>query len=213
MQNVPEALVYGASGGIGSALVRLLKTEGWRVFAAAREPERIPAEADAKLVFDTDDLAALRETSFKLAQETEGLDLVVYAAGSLRADLFAKLSTEDWSNVLSTNLTGAFAAATHSLDLMSSQGHMVFIGAYVDHLLLPKMAAYAAAKAGLEPMVEILRKEQRKLRFTIVRPGAVDTAFWEHAPFRKPDNAKSPQVVAQAILDHHLSGTLGDLNL
>ncbi len=208
-----DALIWGASGGIGSALVTMLKQEGWRVFAAARNRDRIPSEADFKLPFDTEDLNTFQEVNFTVAYESNGIDLVVYAAGGLRSGMMRDLSLEEWSAVTSGNLTGAFLAASHSLSAMHPQGHMAFIGAYTEHLILPKMGAYAAAKAALEPLVAILRKENRKMRFTIVRPGAVDTAMWNNAPFKKPSNAKSPVIVARAILDHHQSDNSGDLNL
>jgi NAD(P)-dependent dehydrogenase (short-subunit alcohol dehydrogenase family) len=75
------------------------------------------------------------------------------------------------------------------------------------------MGAYAVAKAAIEPLVAVLRKENRKMRFTIVRPGAVDTDLWNNAPFKKPADVKTPQSVARAILDHYQSGEAGDLNL
>jgi len=54
-------LIWGASGGIGSEMVRILKNDDWRVFAAARNKERIPAEADEKLYFDTNDISTLSD--------------------------------------------------------------------------------------------------------------------------------------------------------
>jgi short-subunit dehydrogenase len=90
---------------------------------------------------------------------------------------------------------------------------MLFMGAYVDHVTLPKMAAYAVAKAGLETMVTVLRKENRKHKFSVIRPGAVDTPFWENAPFKKPVDAKSPETVARAILAHYQAGQNSDLDL
>lgn len=210
---MPTALIWGASGGIGAALVRTLKQAGWRVFAAARDTSRVPAEADDVLAFDVHDRGTLRDVNFALASESDGVELVVYAVGSLRADKLTDLAADDWATVLSSNLTGAYLAASHSVSLLNESGHMVFIGAYIDHVILPKMGAYAVAKAGLDPLVGVLRKEHRKRRFTLVRPGAVDTAFWEHAPFRKPPDSKPPEAVARAILEHHNAGTQGDLNL
>ena len=208
-----DALIWGASGGIGSALVTTLKQENWHVFAVARHVARIPSAADVKLPFEANDLKTLREVNLTVAQESRGIDLMVYAAGGLQAGSVAQLSLDDWQQVISGNLTGAFLAASHSLSLMQPKGHLVFIGAYINHLVLPKMGAYAAAKAALEPLIAILRKENRTMRFTIVRPGAVDTPFWGNAPFKKPENAKAPNVVARAILDYHLSDMYGDLDL
>jgi NADP-dependent 3-hydroxy acid dehydrogenase YdfG len=208
-----DALIWGASGGIGSALVTTLKQENWRVFAAGRNLTHIPSEADYKLRFDADDPHTLRDVNYTVANESSGIELMIYAAGGLRAGMIREFSLEDWLVVMSGNVTGAFLAASHSLGVMQPQGHMIFIGAYINHLILPKMGAYAVAKAAIEPLVAVLRKENRKLRFTIVRPGAVDTDLWNNAPFKKPADAKTPQTAARAILAHHQSGEVGDLNL
>jgi NAD(P)-dependent dehydrogenase (short-subunit alcohol dehydrogenase family) len=208
-----NALIWGASGGIGRALVRILKQNGWQVFAAARDITRIPDEADFTYTFDAAIPATISETQLLVAQDSRGLDLVIYAAGSLRPALLKKTEPDDWSVVIDANLTGAFLAASGSLYMLNDAGHLMFMGAYVDHVTLPKMASYAVAKAGLETMVDILRKENRRQRFSVVRPGAVDTAFWENAPFKKPANAKSPEAIAQAILEHYNKGENSDLNL
>jgi len=209
---MPDALIWGASGGIGSATVRTLKANGWRVFAAARNMAQIPP-ADRKFPLDLDDENTLKDAAQTIAQESAGLDLVVYAVGGLRAESIAKMGRSDWEETILSNLTGAFMAASYSLNILKPDGQLVFIGAYVDHLILPKMSAYATAKAGLEAFVAALRKENRTLRCSIVRPGPVATDFWANAPFRMPANAKAPEVVAEAILTHHQSGEKGDLNL
>jgi NAD(P)-dependent dehydrogenase (short-subunit alcohol dehydrogenase family) len=210
---MPDALIWGASSGIGRALIALLKQHDWRVFAAARDTSRVPAEVDFDAHFDAVDSDSIDQVAMLVAQETEGLDLVVYAAGGLEADRLKNMSDEAWSQVLTSNLTGAFKTARPSLSLLNEGGHMMFIGAYIDHLILPKMGAYAAAKAALEAFVKVLAKENRRHKFTLVRPGAVDTAFWESAPFKLPSNAKSPTEVANAMLARFHEDKSGDLNL
>lgn len=208
-----EALIWGASGGIGQALVADLKRRDWRVFAAARDESRIPPQADFTYRFDAGVAHTVTGIPPLIAPETDGLDLMVYAAGALRSALLDTLTVDEAARVLSSNFTGAWLAAQASLPLMKAGGHMVFIGAYIDHLLLPKMGVYAAAKAALEPMVKVLARENRRLKFTLVRPGAVDTGFWVNAPFKLPKDAKPPQAVAEAILQHYHAGGSGDLNL
>ena len=208
-----DILIWGASGGIGQALVRLFKQEGWRVSAAARDVAQIPDEADFTYHFDATTPGTIAETQIMVAQYTQGLDLVIYAAGDLRPELLKKTDLDDWFAVMQANLTGAFLTTSSTLYLLNDGGHMMFMGGYVDHVMLPKMAAYAVAKAGLETMVTVLRKENRKHKFSVVRPGAVDTPFWDKAPFKKPVDAKSPEMVAQAILAHYLAGQNSDLNL
>ena len=208
-----EALIWGASGGIGSALVTHLKQNNWRVFAAARHEDRIPPQADYTYAFDADQPPSIAAVAPLIAPESDGLDLMFYAAGSLRNGLLDRLTPDDWAAVMNSNVTGAWLAAQASLPLMKEGCYAMFIGAYIDHLVLPKMGVYAAAKAALDPLVKVLAKENRKQKFGILRPGPVATAFWDNAPFKQPQDAKNPAVIAQAILDHVASGSGGDLNL
>jgi len=208
-----DALIWGASGGMGRALVEKLTGDGWRVFAAAREPERIPNGAYRRYRFEAVDRPALTEMALDLAHETPGLDLWVYAVGELRADLLRKMPDDGWAAVFDSNLSGAFMAINQTVHLLNEGGQAAFIGAYVDHLILPKMGAYAAAKAGLEALVQVLQKEQRKVNFTLVKPGAVDTPFWNTAPFKIPADAKSPETVAEAIVEQYRQGARGVLAL
>jgi 3-oxoacyl-[acyl-carrier protein] reductase len=210
---MPDAMIWGASGGMGKALVNQLTPAGWRVFAAARDKQDIPENAFERYSFDAADSSAVKDIALDLAHQTSGLDLWAYVAGELQAELLRKMSPQAWSAVLDSNLNGAFLTISHTVHLMQEGGQAVFIGAYIDHLILPKMGAYAVAKAGLEPLVNVLQKENRKVNFTLVKPGAVATDFWENAPFKMSADAKSPDVVAQAILDQYQNGRRGILAL
>lgn len=208
-----EALIWGASGGMGRAIVSHLKSHGWHVFAAARDEGRIPPEADFTYRFDATVPHTIASIPPLIAPESEGIDLMVYAAGAMRNGMLDKLSPDDYALVMNSNFMGAWLAAQACLPLMKEGGHTVFIGAYAEHLMLPKMGMYAAAKAALDPLVKVLAKENRKLKFTLLRPGAVDTGFWANVPFKLPKDAKPPTAIAEAILHRYESGESGDLNL
>lgn len=210
---MPDALIWGAAGGMGQALTNQLNDAGWRVFAASRNVEAIPDGVYERYQFEASDQTAIRDIAIDLAHQTDGFDLWVYAAGELQADLLRKTKPDAWSAVLDSNLNGAFLTISQTVHLINDGGQAAFIGAYIDHLILPKMGAYAVAKAGLEPMVNVLQKENRKINFTLVKPGAVATDFWENAPFRMPADAKSPDVVAQAIVSQFEKGQRGILAL
>jgi NAD(P)-dependent dehydrogenase (short-subunit alcohol dehydrogenase family) len=138
---------------------------------------------------------------------------VIYAAGGLNANLLEKLTSEEWNATLTANLTGAFLASRASLNLLKRDGHLILIGAYTEKITLPRMGAYVAAKSGLESLVTVLQKENRKLKITLVRPPAVDTPFWQNVPFRLPASALQPQQVASAMIAHYVKGEVGELNL
>ena len=210
---MPDALIWGAAGGMGQALTKHLNNAGWRVFAASRDKEAIPEGVYERYQFNATDYSAIRDIAIDLAHQTSGLDLWVYAAGELQADLLNKMSPNAWSAVLDSNLNGPFLTISQTVHLIKEDGQAAFIGAYIDHLILPKMGAYAVAKAGLEPMVSVLQKENRKVNFTLVKPGSVATNFWKNVPFRMPADAKTPDVVAQAIVTQYENGQRGILAL
>jgi NAD(P)-dependent dehydrogenase (short-subunit alcohol dehydrogenase family) len=208
-----NALVWGASGGIGQALVRLFKSEGWQVYGAGRTTAQIPDSADLAVHFDADYEHSFEAVVMRVAQETTELDVMVYAVGELAYDKLEGIGLDGWNRTLRSNLTGAYLATVHGMSLMKEGAHHVYIGAYIDHLRLPKMGAYVAAKAGLQELVTVLQKEHRKHKFTLVRPGAVDTPFWEQVSLKLPANAKQAEDVARAILARVASGEAGDLDL
>jgi len=210
---VSEVLIWGASGGIGSALVTLCKTNGWTVYAAARHEDRIPMGAEMTTVFRAEDTYSIQSAAYSVGQASAGLDLVVYAAGGMAASTIDSFSADDWSAVIDANLNGAARCAAASLSLLKEGGHLMIVGAYIDKISFPKFGAYAAAKAGLEPLITILSKENRKLKFTLVRPGAVDTPFWRNVPFNLPKGAATPESVAAAIIERFNGGTAGVLDL
>lgn len=210
---MPEALIWGASGGIGSALVDLLLERDWQVYAAARTVSHIPDGVEASYEFDARSPETIEQTGMFVAQQSDGIDLMVYAAGDLVFDKLDGVDVSGWHATIDSNLTGAFYTARVTLPLLKPGGHMVFIGAYPDHVQIPKMGPYAVAKAGLDSLVAVLTRENRRQRFTLLRPGPVDTAFWEQVSFKLPADAKAPSVVAKAVLDRHESGESGYLDL
>lgn len=210
---MPTALIWGASGGIGSALVKTLKSNGWTVYGAARNTDNVPAEADETFQFDANQPDSYKEIALVMAQEGVSLDLVVYAAGGIVAGKMEDLGAENWRAVMDANLNGAYLGAQSVLHLVPKGGHIMIVGAYVDKITLPKFGAYTTAKAGLDPMMTILSKENRRKHFTLVRPPAVASAFWDNVPFNMPDGALSPQDVAQAILEQYNSESSGLLDL
>jgi NAD(P)-dependent dehydrogenase (short-subunit alcohol dehydrogenase family) len=210
---MPEILIWGASGGIGGAMVTLCKAQGWTVYAAARHEDRIPQDVDLTVSFRAEDPYSIQSAAYSVGQATSGLDLVVYAAGGMMAAALDSINANDWSAVMDANLNGAARCAAVSVSLLKEGGHLMIIGAYVDKISLPKFGAYAAAKAGLEPLVTVLSKEHRKLRFTLVRPGAVDTPFWRNVPFSLPKGAATPESVAAAMLERFRTGQTGLLDL
>jgi NAD(P)-dependent dehydrogenase (short-subunit alcohol dehydrogenase family) len=208
-----NALIWGATGGIGRALLEKLNAEGWTTFAVARDARQIDTIADYAFEAVFDNPSSLEQTVLLIAQEVDQIDLWIYAAGDIVFAKVSQMDPADWQKVISANLNAAFYTIHFSLPLLSEKAHIFFLGAQSERLRLPGMAAYAAAKAGMEAFVTAFGKEERKQRVTLVRPGAVATPFWDKVPLNLPSGADSPETVAQKMMDAYQSGHKGQLDL
>ncbi len=206
-------VVWGANGGIGQAVAASQRALGNTVIEIARDTSLL-TQADHTIDADINDWNDVQSAAHQIAVEHEAVDLCVYAVGDIALDTVDTLDVADWERIIDANLTGAFRMTQAFLPLMADKSHLVFLGAMIEKLVLPKFAAYAAAKAGLEVFAKTLaREERRKLRVTIVRPGAVDTGFWEKVPLKLPKRHITPADVADAIQAAHSSGYSGLLDV
>ena len=195
------ALIWGAAGDIGRAFADKLKADGWQIIAVSRRGDDLGGVADLALAADVADPFAVQRAVLAAGQEAGEAGLFVYAAGDIAAEPAARMAPETFRRILDANLTGAYHAYHYSQPLLAADAVLVFVGAVSERMRLPGLSAYAAAKAGLEAFAEALRKEERKRRVLVVRPGAVRTKFWQKVPFRMPGNALAPEQVAEKIVE------------
>ncbi len=192
------ALIWGVTGGIGSALAKLLISEGWQVAGTARN--EIQARRIVPLAFEVDvsNSTSVREGVAAMAQEIGGVDWWVFAIGDILSKPVSEMDESEWQRILNANLNGVFYAIHESQALLSDHAPIYIVGAVSERMRLPGLAAYAAAKAGVEALADVLRKELRRT-VVVVRPGAVNTEFWKKVPFRLPANALKPDELAQKM--------------
>ncbi len=207
------AMVWGAGGGIGRALVNQLAGEDWTVLALTHRPSKLnnltPYVIDANVAAPFEVQLAVSSAS----QIVTEVNLWIYTVGDITSAKTAEMPAETWQRLVDANLTGAFLTTHYSLPLLAPDAHLIFVGAISERLRLPGLGAYTAAKAGLEAWAEVLGKEERKRRVSLIRPAAVDTPFWEKVPLKLPATALSAQVVAQKIIEayHHQHKGILDL--
>ena len=210
---VQNAMVWGAGGGIGQALVSTLSKEGWHVVALGRGVAALRDLASDVIEVDVADEGAVQRAVEEAKKRVDQVDLWVYSVGDIAASKVADAQPDSWQRILDANLTGAYLTTHYSLPLVARDAHMIFLGAISERLRLPRLSAYASAKAGIEAFVEVLGKEERKRRITLVRPAAVDTPLWDKVPFNLPAKALSPEDAAQRILAAHRDNHRGVLDL
>jgi NAD(P)-dependent dehydrogenase (short-subunit alcohol dehydrogenase family) len=207
-----NSLIWGASGGIGQALLRALTQRGDVVGGVSRHPDDLVGLTDFRYEADVADAFAVQRAVYAAAQDLAPVNLWIYTIGDITARPVADTDPAAWRRIVDANLTGAFLATHYSTPLLADDAHLIFVGAYSERLRLPGLAAYAAAKAGLEAFVAALAKEERRRRVTLVRPGAVDTPLWAKMPVRLPRTALTPDDLAQRILAFHEAGSSGILD-
>ena len=207
------ALIWGAGGGIGRALVEKLSDQGWKTIAISRDSSELISLTDHVIEADVAEPRDVEAAVYAAAMETESVDLWIYAVGDITSAKVGDMDDGSWARILNANLSGAYLATHHSLPLLTEDAHLIYLGAVSERLRLPGLSAYAAAKAGLEAFGEALGKEERKKRVTVVRPGAVATSLWDKVPMKVPADAPTPAKVAGRILEASESGHKGVLDL
>lgn len=183
------ALVTGGSRGIGAAIAARLASEGAAVAvnysgseaAASQVADAIRGAGGTALVLraDISDPEAADALVVKAAEELGGLDVVVNNAGITRDGLLVRMSDADWSDVIATNLTGAFAVtrAAGRLMMKARRGSIVNVSSVVGLVGNAGQVNYAAAKAGLVGLTKSVARElaPRNVRCNAVAPGFIET--------------------------------------
>lgn len=210
---MPNAMIWGANGGIGRALTTKLRDQGWTVIGLARQADRLQGLTDLVFEADVSKPHEVQQAVMAAGQEVDAVNLWVYTVGDIASTTVAEMTPDAWQRIIAANLTGAFLATHYSLPLLAPDAHLFFVGAVSERMRMPGLSAYAAAKSGLEAFAEALRKEARKQKVTVVRPAAVNTTFWQKVPFRMPGNALSPELVAERILAAYQEGLKGTLDI
>lgn len=192
-----KALIIGAGGGIGSALVARLN--GYEAVLVGRDARKLgAAQRSGDQVVPTDVTSELEVEA--LFSDLEPLDLLVYAAGSIEPAPLGTMTADVWTRTLEANLTGLAYVLKYAESKLNPGARVFVLGARRELVNVRGLGAYAAAKAGVAALVGVAAQEfRRKASFTLVLPKAVDTAFWEGVG-KPPKDALHPDEVAEAIV-------------
>lgn len=182
-----NALVTGASGGIGAAVARALHARGATVALSGTRVEPLAALA-AELgerahvcpanLSDADSVEALPKAA---AEAMGSVDILVNNAGITRDNLFMRMTDDEWQSVLDVNLTASFRLMRGVLrGMMKARwGRIISIGSVVGATGNPGQGNYAATKAGVVGLSKSLAYEvaSRGITVNVVAPGFIATAM------------------------------------
>jgi 3-oxoacyl-[acyl-carrier protein] reductase len=207
-------IVSGATSGIGLEIAKSLWSEGNIVVGFGRSPEKA-ADQIAELRKNRDDhaleLHSLDVRNVELvkpfitdaAARLGRIDVLINAAGVLSPEASDEVNEASFDNQVDTVLKGVFFLTTAAIPIMRQQnsGLVINIGSIAGDIASPKMAAYAAAKAGVLSLTKSFALEYASsgIRFVCVSPGVVETNLMnklmvqmiaKKSPLKRPTSAQ-----------------------
>jgi NAD(P)-dependent dehydrogenase (short-subunit alcohol dehydrogenase family) len=211
-----NAVVTGASKGIGLAIVKALVEAGATVVAGARSSSAELDElvAGGKVRFVSADLGDPAGPEALIAAGGPVIDILVNNVGAAktRTEGFLSVTDEQWLGSLTLNLLAAVRTTRAVLPRMlaAGQGTIVTVGSVNAFLPDPAVIDYSASKAGLLNFMKSISKEfgGRGIRANTVSPGPVETDLWlggggvadtvSHATGHRPEEVASAAVAGSA---------------
>lgn len=210
------AIVTGAGRGIGRAVSLAIAKNGARVVLVSRTEseleevareirghggEALPFPADVRKIRKMETLARTA------LQAYGGIHILVNNAGTAGRALQTEvhqLATEEWNDIIETNLTGTFHCCKAVLDTMITQreGHIINIASLAGKYPFPGASAYCASKAGLLIFSESLMLEARKynIKVSCIAPGSVNTGFMPSEVKEEESWKLDPEDIAQIVV-------------
>jgi NAD(P)-dependent dehydrogenase (short-subunit alcohol dehydrogenase family) len=180
------AIVTGGSSGIGLAIARMLRDEGFRLTLASRRPEKVQAAAaELGAAAVAADVANVEECERLVAEHRERfgrLDMLVNSAGIGIAGRVEDLPAKHFDLQLGVNLRGLFFATQAAIPLLrESKGWIVNLASIAGTLPTPGLATYGATKAAVISLTRSLNEELDAdgVRAIAICPGFVDTPMAE----------------------------------
>ena len=186
-----NALVTGASGGIGSAIAIALAKQGARIALSGSNGDKLRAFREqlheehggehVEITCNLSDKTQVDELIPATLDTLGGIDILVNNAGITRDGLAMRMKDDDWDSVIAVNLEAAFRLMRASARPMMKGrfGRIINITSVVGHTGNPGQMNYCAAKAGLTGMTKSFAQEvaSRGITANCIAPGFIRTAM------------------------------------
>ncbi len=188
-----SVLVTGGNRGIGRAIAEAFREAGDDVAITYRSGE--PPEGFLAVRCDVTDADAVEAAFTEIEGHQGPVEVLVANAGITRDTLLLRMSDDDWSSVLETNLTGTFRVTKRAAKgmLRLRRGRIILISSVVGLLGSAGQVNYAASKAGLVGLARSLARElgSRSITTNVVAPGFVETEMTAVLPEEKKAEYKA----------------------
>lgn len=211
-----QAIITGASSGIGRATALAFAKSGINLALIARSQDKLSSVVSAAEAvgvkaqaysLDLADLASVKQQIRDISQDLGTVDILVNNAGMGYTNSLANTPLEEWQQVLDLNLTSVFQCIQGILPQMRERatGTIINVSSIAAYNAFPDWGAYGVSKAALVALTKALAVEERSngIRAVTIAPGAVNTTMWDTDTVQADFNREAmltPEIVAQSIL-------------
>lgn len=201
------ALVTGAAGGIGAAIVTRFRVEGATVIAT----DRAGAAGQGMTVLDVTRAEDWSRIADAIAAAQGRLDVLVHNAGISGFRPLEQLGPQDWARFLDVNATGAYLGCRALMPLLAAapSASIIAIGSTLGLRPAAALPAYAASKGALRNLIKAIALDcagqGMRVRANLIHPGSTETAMMAG------NLAGDPQGRARRTAAHPLSAGFGRL--
>ncbi|NJK67851.1 MAG: SDR family oxidoreductase [Microcoleus sp. CSU_2_2] len=211
-----QALITGASSGIGKATALMFAKAGINLALVSRGSENLEAVAVAArevgvkaeaYPLDLGKIEQVQSSISAIATQFGPIDILVNSAGMGYTGSLTETPLDDWQKVLDLNLTSVWQCIQGVLPGMRDRGSGIIINvsSIAGNQVFPNWGAYCVSKFGLMALSKTLAVEERTrgIRVTAICPGSVNTAMWDTETVQADFDRTAmltPEIVAESIL-------------
>jgi len=177
------ALITGASGGLGQALAKKLRSDGWELILVGRDAGKLKAaygDAHSQIIADCSNVDGVMQLFETIKASNLAPTVLAHCVGNIKLGALHRVQAADFMDCMQANLFIAFytlASFTSHLKQSKLTGSAVFVSSAAAQIGTPNHEAIATAKAGLEGLVRSAAATyaSSNIRINAVAPGILDT--------------------------------------
>ena len=195
-----SVLITGCSSGIGLCLAHGLRSEGYRVFASARnsdDVDKLKALGFESLLLDLSSSGSINDAIAELYQKTDKLYALINNGAYGQAGALEDISRDALEKQFQANVFGWHELTNLVLPKMRKEniGRVIYISSVLGFVAMPFRGPYIASKFAIEGLVNTLRLElsDTNIKFSLIQPGPIESKFRANAYLAFKENVDSSQ--------------------
>lgn len=205
------AIVTGASSGLGAAISEALIESGVVVYGIGRNSTKLNSLQNKfgnnfiPVILDISVASDVKKWLTDTFSEENSPDILINNAGVGSFGKIDEMPSEEWYNMINTNLNGLYNITSEVVRLMKPKAgitHIVNIGSILGTTTRAEGAAYSATKFGISGFSEALFKELRgdNIKVTCLNPGSIDTDFFKSSGITSHSNMLQADDIATTVI-------------